>query len=165
MEIPATKKESLCFGIMMCFGMVLVMTVYNFYLNGMIGEMTFYEGIADFFIAFIIALILDLIIVGPNAKKFALKLTAKANNKVYTILMISTFMVIGMAFFMSIFGLVTTIAHSEYHSNSIVGDYLSVFGKNLLMALPLQIIIMGPLVRFLFVKFVKPNKQGSLSNN
>lgn len=156
--MPITKKESLQFGLMMCFGMVLVMTMYNFYLNGMIGKMTFYEGMTDFFIAFIIALILDLFLVGPNAKKLALKLTANTKNKLYTVLTISTFMVIGMALFMSVFGLVTTILHSEYNSNFIMGDYLSVFGKNLIMALPLQILVMGPLVRFIFIKYIKPNR-------
>ena len=30
MELPTTKKESLQFGLLMCFGMVLVMTMYNF---------------------------------------------------------------------------------------------------------------------------------------
>ncbi|WP_026561554.1 DUF2798 domain-containing protein [Bacillus sp. J37] len=156
--MPTTKKESIQFGFMMCFGMVFFMTIYNFYLNGMIGELTLIEGISDFLIGFVIAFILDLFIVGPNAKKVALKITAKTNNKVYTILSISICMVIGMAFFMSIYGLVTTYIHNGFNTGSIVSDYLSVFGKNFMMALPLQILIMGPLVRFLFVKYVKSTK-------
>ncbi|HZH62238.1 MAG TPA: DUF2798 domain-containing protein, partial [Metabacillus sp.] len=138
--MPTTKKESLQFGIMMCFGMVLIMTIYNFYLNGMIGKMSFIEGTSDFFIGFIIALILDLYIVGPNAKKLALKITANTKNKLYTVLTISTCMVIGIAFFMSIYGVVISYFHNGYNSNSFITDYLSVFGKNLMMALSLQII-------------------------
>ncbi|SFL43938.1 hypothetical protein SAMN04487943_101557 [Gracilibacillus orientalis] len=156
--MPTTKKESIQFGLIMCFGMVLVMTMYNYYLNGMIGKMTFYEGITDFLIAFIIAIILDLFLVGPNAKKLALKLTANTKSELFTVLTFSTFMVIGMALFMSVFGLVTTILHNGYTSNFIIGDYLSVFGKNFIMALPLQIFVMGPLVRFIFTKYMKPNK-------
>ncbi|MFC4321228.1 DUF2798 domain-containing protein [Litchfieldia salsa] len=153
--MPTTKKESFYFGTIMCFGMVVVMTFYNLYLNGMFGEMTFIAVVTDLIFAFIIALLLDLFLVGPNAKKIALKLTAKSTNKLYTILAISTFMVVGMASFMSIFGLATQIIHTGYTSNFIIGDYLSVLGKNLLMALPLQILIMGPLVRFIFVKYIK----------
>ncbi|MFY2307135.1 hypothetical protein ACOSZE_06710 [Lysinibacillus fusiformis] len=31
--MPTTRKESLYFGLIMCFGMVLFMTLYNFHLN------------------------------------------------------------------------------------------------------------------------------------
>nr|WP_106782873.1 DUF2798 domain-containing protein [Lysinibacillus timonensis] len=156
--MPTTKKEGLLFGLMMCFGMVLVMTIYNFYLNGMFGKMTFIEGITEFLIGFIIALILDIFIVGPNAKKIALKLTRNTTNKIYTILAISTCMVIGMASLMSIYGIVTMMIHSGYQSNSILIDYLSVLGKNFALALPLQMIVMGPLVRYLFMKYIQSNK-------
>ena len=142
--------------------MVLVMTIYNLYLNGTIGKMTFIEGISDFFIGFIIAFVLDMFIVGPNAKKIAFKLTMNTEKKIYTVLTISTCMVIGMAFFMSIYGLVTTYIHSGYTSNTVVKDYFIVFGKNFIMALPLQIFIMGPLVRFIFTKYMKSNKKQEL---
>lgn len=142
----------------MCFGMVFVMTIYNFYLNGEIGEMTLIVGISEFMIAFIIALLLDLFIVGPSAKRIAFKIIANKTNKTYIVLTISTCMVIGMAFFMSIYGIIATNLHNGFNSNSIVVDYLAVFSKNLIMALPLQILIMGPLVRYLFTKYIKSNQ-------
>lgn len=160
--MPTTKKESLYFGLIMCFGMVLVMTIYNLYLNGMFGKITFLEGISDFLIGFTIALILDLYLVGPFAKKIALRLTANSSKKIYTILAISTCMVIGMAFFMSIYGLVTTYIHNGFTSNSIITEYFTLFGKNFIMALPLQIVVMGPIVRLLFVKFIQPK---AIQNN
>lgn len=159
MELPTTKKESLQFGLMMCFGMVLVMSIYNVFISGMIGKMTFIEGITDFFIGFIIALMLDMFIVGPNAKKIALKLTTNTTRKLYIVLTISICMIVGMVFFMSIYGLVSTYIHNGYNSNSIIIDYLSIFGKNFIMALPLQIILLGPLVRYLFTKYIKSNKK------
>lgn len=158
-KLPTTKRESIQFGLMMCFGMVLVMTIYNFYLNGTFGKMTFIEGISDFFIGFFIAFILDMFIVGPNAKKIALKLAVNTTKTIYKILAISICMVLGMAFFMSIYGLVSTYIHNGFTSNSMVADYFKVFGKNLIMALPLQIIIMGPLVRFIFTKYIKSNRR------
>lgn len=81
MELPTTKKESLQFGLLMCFGMVLVMTMYNFFLNGTFGQITFIEGILDFLVGFIIAFILDWFLVGPLAKKIALQLTANTTKK------------------------------------------------------------------------------------
>lgn len=160
--MPTTKRESVYFGLIMCFGMVFFMTLYNLYLNDMFGSITFQQGMSDFLIGFIIALVLDLYLVGPYAKRIALKLTAKTTKTFYKVLTISTCMVIGMAFFMSIYGLVATYFHDGYSSNSILIEYLSVFGKNFILALPLQIIVMGPIVRFIFVKYIKPN-QNSLA--
>lgn len=155
MILPTTKKESFQFGFMMCFGMVLVITIYNFYLNEAMGELSFTEITSDFFIGFIIAFILDLLIVGPIAKKIALKFTAHTTNQLYTILAISTCMVIGMAFFMSMYGVITTNFHTGSPSHSIMTDYNSIFGKNLVLAWPLQILIVGPLVRFVFTKLIQ----------
>ena len=153
--MPTTRKESLYFGLIMCFGMVLFMTLYNFYLNDTFGQISFLGGITDFLIGFIVAIILDLYLVGPIAKKVAFKLTANTTNVLYKVLTISTCMVIGMAFFMSIYGLVMSYFHNSFSSNSIIKEFLSVFCKNFIVALPLQIIIMGPIVRFIFTKYIK----------
>lgn len=64
-------------------------------------------------------------------------------------------MVIGMVLFMSLYGL-----GAAYFSNSLIGEsllesYFSFVFKNFIFAFPLQLIIMGPLVRYLFIKFVK----------
>ncbi|GIN71114.1 hypothetical protein J14TS2_15890 [Bacillus sp. J14TS2] len=133
------------------------MTIYNLYLNGSIGKITFIEGLFDFLIGFAVAFILDMFIVGPNAKKLAFKLTANTSKKIYTVLAISSCMVLGMAFFMSIYGLVSTYIHSGFTSKSVLADYFAIFGKNFIMALPLQIIVMGPLVRHIFTKYIKTN--------
>lgn len=156
--LPTTKKESLQFGFIMCFGMVLVMTIYNLCLNGSITEITFIEGLYNFVIAFVIAFILDMFIVGPNAKKVALKITANTDKGIYKILSISVCMVFGMAFCMSIYGLVSGYLHNGFNSNSPIIDFLTVFGKNIIVALPLQIIVMGPLVRYIFMNFIKIDK-------
>ncbi|MEH7856539.1 DUF2798 domain-containing protein, partial [Bacillus thuringiensis] len=42
--------------------------------------------------------------------------------------------------------------------DSFVSIYLSIFIKNFIIAYQLQLIIMGPLVRFLFAKFVMKKK-------
>ncbi|GLC89677.1 DUF2798 domain-containing protein [Lysinibacillus piscis] len=153
--MPTTRKESLYFGLIMCFGMVLFMTLYNFYLNDTFGQISFLGGIADFVIGFIVAIILDLYLVGPLAKKIAYRLTSNTANVLLKVLTISTCMVIGMAFCMSIYGLIMNYAHNGFSSTSIIKDFLSVFGRNFIVALLLQIIIMGPIVRFIFTKYIK----------
>ena len=153
--MPTTKKESIIFGMIMCFGMVLVMSFYNLYLNGMLGQMTFIKTTLDLTIGYVIALLLDIFVVGPNAKKIALKLTEQTEKPLHKILAISIFMVLGMAFFMSIYGLITTYIHVSPVSDSMILDFLVIFGKNLIVAAPLQIIIMGPVVRYIFKTFVQ----------
>lgn len=163
--MPTTRKESLYFGLIMCFGMVLFMTLYNFYLNDTFGHITLLGGITDFTIGFIVAIILDLYLVGPIAKKIAFRLTANTTKVIFKVLTISTCMVIGMAFFMSIYGLVTSYFHNNFYSNSIIKEFFSVFSKNFIVALPLQIIVMGPIVRFIFTKFIKKPQNNLALNN
>lgn len=163
--MPTTRKESLYFGLIMCFGMVLVMTLYNFYLNDTFGQISFLGGITDFILGFMVAIILDLYLVGPVAKKIAFRFTANTNNVLFKVLTISTCMVIGMAFFMSIYGLVISYVHNGFSSNSMIKEYLSVFGKNFIVAYPLQLIVMGPLVRFIFTKFIKTNQSNLVVKN
>ncbi len=70
----------------------------------------------------------------------------------------ATTMVIGMVFFMSFFGMAMMYLHGGLQGDSFVSIYFSIFIKNFIMAYPLQLIIMGPLVRFLFTKFVMKKK-------
>lgn len=68
----------------------------------------------------------------------------------------SSCMVIGMVLFMSLFGLVTAVFAHGLEVENLFTAYLMIAGKNVIMALPLQLLIMGPLVRGLFTKVVKP---------
>lgn len=66
--MPANKKESLIFGVMMCFGMVCVMSIYNAIINGAIHDfslMTVFEMV----IGFMVALLFDLLLVGPSPRR------------------------------------------------------------------------------------------------
>lgn len=65
--------------------------------------------------------------------------------------------VFGMVIFMSMYGVLASYMYNRYHS-SFMTDYPQVFWKNLIVALPLQIIVMGLIVRFLFTTYVKTNK-------
>ncbi|WP_422656827.1 hypothetical protein ACK8P5_13660 [Paenibacillus sp. EC2-1] len=155
--MPTTKKENFYFGSMMCVGMVIFMTSYNLITNDLIGKISWKGILLQLILGFIVALLLESFIVGPIAKKIALSLPFDKSNKVVFILSLSLCMVCGMVVCMSVFGLV-----SAYLANSLVGEsliysYLSIVFKNFVFALPLQLLIIGPVVRFLFSKFVKGN--------
>lgn len=54
---------------MMCLGMVIVMTFYNLLTNGSGGPIHIKEIALEILIGFIIALLIEICIVGPSAKK------------------------------------------------------------------------------------------------
>ncbi len=121
--MPANKKESLIFGVMMCFGMVCVMSIYNAIINGAIQDfslMTVFEMV----IGFMVALLLDLLLVGPLAKKIAFRMPFDKTKKIYVILAMSTCMVIGMVLCMSVFGLVTAVLANGLNGDSLFSAYL-----------------------------------------
>ncbi|MEF7558401.1 DUF2798 domain-containing protein [Bacillus thuringiensis] len=156
--MPTTRKENLQFGMMMCLGMVIVMTFYNLLMNGSGGPIHIKEIALELLIGFIIALLIEISIVGPCAKKIIFMLPFDKSKKINIIIAMATAMVIGMVFFMSFFGMIMMHLHGGLQGDSFVSIYFSIFIKNFIMAYPLQLIIMGPLVRFLFAKFVMKKK-------
>jgi hypothetical protein len=153
--LPTTKKENFYFGMMMCLGMVVFMTIYNLFINGLIGIVPLKEILIQFILGFIIAFVLELFIVGPVAHKIAFSLPYDKTKSIFVILSISFFMVVGMVLFMSLFGLGTVYFSNNLGEESLLKSYFSIAFKNFIFALPLQLIVMGPLVRYLFTNFVK----------
>ncbi|MBL3647384.1 DUF2798 domain-containing protein [Bacillus vallismortis] len=153
--MPTNKKEGLIFGVMMCFGMVCVMSIYNAIINGAIHDFSFVT-VFEMIIGFIVALLLDLLLVGPLAKKIAFSMPFDKSKTLYVVLAVSTCMVIGMVLCMSVFGLVTAALSNGLNGDSLFSAYLMIVLKNFILAYPLQLLIMGPLVRGIFMKFVKP---------
>ncbi len=139
---------------MMCLGMVIVMTFYNLLMNEAGGPIYIKEIALELLIGFIIALLIEICIVGPCAKKIVFMLPFDKSKKINIIVAMATTMVIGMVFFMSFFGMAMMHLHGGLQGDS----FVSIFIKNFIMAYPLQLIIMGPLVRFLFAKFVMKKK-------
>jgi uncharacterized membrane protein len=98
------------------------------------------------------------------ARKIAFSLPYDKSNKVFVIVSISFFMVIGMVLFMSLYGLGTAYFSNHLTGESILESYFSFVIKNFIFAFPLQLLIVGPLVRYLFNKLFKDKRiVGSLS--
>lgn len=153
--MPTTKKENLYFGLMMCVGMVICMTLYQVYTTGLIHTISLKGVLLLFILVFVIAFLLESFVVGPLAKKIVFSLPYDKSKKGLVILSLSFFMVTGMVLGMSLFGLGMAYVTNSLGHGSLLAHYVSMVGQNFLFAFPLQLILIGPLVRYLFVKFVQ----------
>jgi len=142
------KLENFIFTAIVCFFMILGMSSYNSFLKNGFDNSMVLGIIIPFIPVYLIALTIDWFFIGPLAKKAAHKFTNKNTAFIKKILLISLFMVLGMSFCMSF--LATTL---EYGVNS---EFFSFFIKtelrNFIVALPLQIILVGPLARTIFFR-------------
>lgn len=135
--------------------MVVVMTFYNLLINGLIGIVPLKGILIQLMVGFMIAFILELFIVGPAARKIAFSLPYDKSKKLFEILSISFCMVVGMVLCMSLYGLGAAYLSNGLGEESLLKSYYSIASKNFIFALPLQLFIMGPIVRYLFTKFIK----------
>lgn len=149
--MPKTKKESFIFTLMMCCVMVLVMTFYNQWrIHGLTQEML-HMSLIGFPLAFIVAFIADWILVGPLAKRIAFTFIGPKDPVLKKILWVSTCMVTGMVIIMSLFGALMGVGLST----QLLSAWAINIPYNFIVALPLQVLIAGPLVRTAFGKMVK----------
>lgn len=138
--MPKNKKEEMILTLCMCSLMVLGMSIYNLVLHHDFSVMNLIKGYIP---GFITALLLDVLIVGKIAPMLAFKLPFAKKSPLHGILTISTLMVLFMVSFMSVFGIIM-----ETHSlNNFGSVYLQTWGLNFIMALPLQLLIVGPISR------------------
>ncbi|MGG7059170.1 DUF2798 domain-containing protein [Clostridium nigeriense] len=145
-----TKFQKFIFTLMMCFCMVLGMTIYNMLLNDGFSSDFFNNLLNDFWLGFFVALILDIFIVGKIAKPIALKIVKPNENTkpIKIILAISCCMVVGMVLFMSMYGAIIAVGFNS----TALKIYPLCIARNFIMALPLNLLIVSPLVRISFNK-------------
>ncbi|CAI6087309.1 hypothetical protein COHCIP112018_05442 [Cohnella sp. JJ-181] len=154
--MPRTKKEEFYFGLMMCTGMVVFMTFYNLTTKDLWRTMSVPGILLQLVMGFVAAFTVESFIVGPLAKKIAFCLRFARSNKVLGIVTLSFFMVTGMVILMSLFGMgMSAIFADGLAGESFVESYLKTISINYIFALPLQLIIVGPVVRSIFVKMTR----------
>lgn len=118
--------------------------------NGL-SESTIYIWLQNFPITFAFAFCINFFLVGPNAKKVALILSR--GNKEKLNLYIPLCMVISMVIIMGTYG--TIMSGLTDH---IISDYFTNLGMSFIVALPLQLFIVGPFVKFVFEKIMSLKK-------
>ncbi|PID05347.1 MULTISPECIES: DUF2798 domain-containing protein [unclassified Sporosarcina] len=154
--MPSNKKEGIIFGLFMCFGMVLIMSVYNTALHGF-SSYTVGSAAIQFVITFVVAFIAESF-VEPKAKKMALSLPYDKSKKTNFIVALALCMVPMMVLIMSVYGLILT-AFMTGIEGSIFTAYLKTVGLNIIVAIPSQLLIVGPISRRLLVKYIKPSTE------
>ncbi len=145
-----TRFERFVFTLLMCFFMVLGMTIYNLYLAVGPSGRFFHILLRDFWLGFAVALVLDVFIVSKPAKGLALSIIEKRQITILPVkvILISSFMVCGMVLCMSLYGAVKAVGFTP----GITGIYPRIVLFNIIAALPLNLLIVNPLVRFLHKK-------------
>lgn len=138
----------------MCTGMVLIMSFYNIALQGL-STITVGSAVLLIVVTYIIAFIVESI-VEPNARKLAFSIPFDKSKEINIILAIGFCMVPMMVLIMSGYGLGVK-ALMVGIEGPIFTEYLQTVGLNIIVALPAQLLIVGPISRWLLAKFVKPS--------
>ncbi|WP_260984767.1 hypothetical protein [Paenibacillus xylanexedens] len=153
--LPVSKKEQVILGLMMCTGMVVVMMTFNLWHTGMLSRMSVMQMLLQFVLCFAIAFLVESFIVGPIARKIAFSFSFARSSKIKGVVTMSLFMVIGMVLLMSLYGIITAVAAGQLEGESVISTYLHTIVRNFGLALPYQLIVLGPLVRYVFGKLFK----------
>lgn len=156
--MPKTKFQNFIFTLMTAILMAYSMIVYSVAINSSDGlvNQTFLIALKEFPIEGTIVFVLAYFIASPIAKKLAFRIVnPKTDNKMFIILSIQTFTVLIMVGLMSVYAL---FAQHLINSN-IVCNYIVLYCKNFIMAYPLQVFFVGPLVRNVFRLIFKKQLQ------
>ncbi|SCY57628.1 hypothetical protein SAMN05720606_106160 [Paenibacillus polysaccharolyticus] len=153
--LPVSKKQQVIFGLMMCTGMVVVMMTFNLWHTGMLSQMSVPQLLLQFVICFAIAFLVESFIVGPIARKITFSFSFARSSKIKGVVTMSFLMVIGMVLLMSLYGIITAYTARQLEGDSVINAYLHTIVRNFGLALPYQLIVLGPLVRYVFGKLFK----------
>ncbi|WP_160680653.1 DUF2798 domain-containing protein [Clostridium sp. C8-1-8] len=142
------KKENFIFTLICAALMVFGMSIYNVLLREGITSTLVKDVLVGFLPILCIALIIDWFIVGKIAKFFVSKLVDKNSPLIKKILLTSFFMVCGMCFSIT---LIVSTMHQGINSELPL-VFIGSLWKNFICALPLQLIIVGPIARAIFFR-------------
>lgn len=157
--MPKTRGESIFFTAITAWMMVYVMTLYNTVLaSGSFTNATFLIALKGMWIEYIIIFLLAYFVSGHIAKFFAFRVVQPGDRPIFIIFAIQIFTVVAQVTFASVIG----VWHGYGFTANIIPDYLVTYCKNFVMALPLQLFVVGPLARLIFrTIFVKPKQKHS----
>ena len=163
--MPRTRAESIFFTAITAWMMVYVMTLYNTVLaSGSFTNATFLIALKSMWIEYIIIFLLAYFVSGHIAKFFAFRVVQPGDRPIFIIFSIQIFTVVSQVTFASIIGLY----HGYGFTNNFLPDYIMTYCKNFVMALPMQLFIVGPLARLIFksifLRGAKPHSSSDIQN-
>jgi hypothetical protein len=147
-NMPVNKKEHLVFTFLMVFFMAIVMTTYNVITHNGLSVESIKIAWLMFPFTFVTAFICEWFIVGKLAMKLANRLLKEEDPTIKKVLVTALCFVSGMVTMMSLLGPIL--------ANGLSADLLQIWVQNIpvnfAMAYPLQVIVAGPLISFIFRK-------------
>lgn len=145
--MPKTKFQSIVFTLITAWMMVYVMTLYNIVLGGeKFTNTTFFIALKGMWMEFIIIFLCAYFISSHIAKYFAFRVVKPGDRQIFIILCIQTFTVVSQVTLASILGTIKGYGFTI----QFIPNYLVTYCKNFILALPLQLFIVGPLARLIF---------------
>ena len=150
--MPKNKRESLLFTFIMCFLMVLWMSIYNVARQqGALNVGVLVDAWVGFPFAYVFAMLCDWFVASPLAKGFAFKrlVTPGESSPRAMTLAISTCTVFPMVIIMSLYG----AFEGAFHAGTLAmvpATWLANIPWNFLMALPWNLLFAGLAARFVF---------------
>ena len=139
--MPINKRESLLFTFIMCFCMVLWMSIYNVALqHGVINGEVVAAAWLGFPVAYIFAMCCDWFVASPLAKGFAFKYLVTPGKS----------SPLAMALYGACEGLTHMPGGILANLNSVPAIWMINIPHNFVMALPWNLLVAGPISRFVF---------------
>lgn len=145
--MPKTKLETVFFTAVTAWIMVYVMTLYNTVLaTGSFVNQTFLVALQGMWVEFVVIFLCAYFVSGRVARHFAFKVVTPSDRPIAIVLAIQVFTVVSQVALASILG----VWHGYGFTANIVPDYLVTYCTNFAMALPVQLLVAGPIARKLF---------------
>lgn len=145
--MPETKTESVFFTAVTAWMMVYLMTLYNTVLaTGSFTNATFLAALKGMWVEYILIFLCAYFLSSRAAKACAFRIVRPGDRPILIILTIQVFTVLFQVAFASILG----VYHGYGFTSQFVPDYLVTYCRNFVMALPVQLVIVGPIARWLF---------------
>ena len=143
--MPQNKRESLITTVLMCFAMVLWMSLYNVALQyGAVDLEVAAAAWLGFPAAYVFAMCCDWFLVSRLAKGFAFRFLVRPQDPPFKkVVCISSCMVVPMVLVMSLYGACEGAVHTGMWSG-VPLQWLINIPRNFVMALPFQLLIAGP---------------------
>ena len=146
-EMPKTKFQSVVFTMITAWLMVYIMTLYNTVLaSKSFTNITFWLALKSMWAEYVIIFLCAFFISGRIAKKLAFRVVKPCDRPIAVIFAIQVFTVVLQVALASIIG----VHHGYGFTAQFIPNYITVYCKNFIMALPIQLFIAGPASRALF---------------
>lgn len=159
--MPKTRFQSIIFTLITAGMMVYIMTLYNTVVaTGEFTNGTFLTALKEMWTEFFIITLCAYFISTPLARRFAFRVVQPDDRPIFIILVTQVFTVVLQVGLASIIGTI-----KGYGVTSLfLPDYLMSYCRNFIMALPIQLLLVGPLARKIFRSiFLRKEKSSSAS--